>query len=180
MDRIRIFALVLLAASMCISDSIAAENYEILFKGVTSKLTLEEQQQIFEQLKFRISEHGKFFVEYCEDDVSPVVEVVDLNEDGVEEVFVYWGNPCTSGNSERSISLFVKDAVGQFAMNLGFPAITYRRLVTKNQGFPDLEFGGAGFCQGVWQWNGCKYDYKCSREQQPGDCIRKGVKTLCE
>jgi hypothetical protein len=180
MNRIGILALVLLTASMCVSESIAAGSPEVLFKGVTSKLTLEEKQQILGQMEFRMSEDGKFFVEYCDQDVSPVVEVVDLNGDSVEEVFVYWGNPCTSGNTGSSISLFVKDAVGQYAMCLGFPANSYRRLETENKGFPDLEFGGAGFCRGVWQWNGREYEYKCSREEEPGGCIRRGVKTLCK
>jgi hypothetical protein len=174
------FNVVFLIVSMSVCESIAAQSYELLFKGVTSNLTLEDQQQIFEQLEFRMSADEKFFVEYCDKDVSPVVEVVDLNGDGVEEVFVYWGNFCTSGNTERSISLFVRNADGQYAMNFGFPANTYRRLATNNHGFPDIEFGMAGFCQGVWQWNGFKYEYKCSLEYEPGGCIRQGVKTLCK
>jgi hypothetical protein len=165
---------------MCTSDGIAAEGYEILFQGVTSKLTQKEKQQVFEQLGFRVSEQGKFFVEYCDQGVSPEVEIVDLNGDGVEEVFVYWGNLLTSGNTERSLSLFIKDTAGQYVMNLGFPAVAYRRLATKNHGFPDLEFDGAGLCRGVWRWNGREYDYKCSREDEPGGCIPRGVDTLCE
>jgi hypothetical protein len=180
MNRKKTLALVLLTACIWVHDGIAAEGYEILFKGVTSKLSLEEQQQILEQLESRLSDSGKFYVESCDEDVSPVVEVVDLNRDGVEEVLVYWGNPCTSGNAERSISLFIKDALGHYMMNLGFPANTYRMLATMNQGFPDLEFGGPGFCRGVWRWNGYKYEYKCSREEEQGGCTRQGVETLCQ
>jgi hypothetical protein len=97
---------------------------------------------------------------------------VDLNGDGAEEVFVFWGNSSTSGNAGRTICLFIKDASRRYVMNLDFPAITYRKLPSKNQGFPDLEFGGSGFCQGVWRWNGCKYDYKCSIESEEGGSER--------
>lgn len=176
----RILALLLFSTCMWVSDGIAAEGYEILFKGVTSKLSLEEQQRIFEKLGFRLSDNGKFYTEYCDEDVSPEVEVIDLNGDGVPELFVHWGNPCTSGNAERSISLFIKNAFGHYVINLGFPAIAYRILATQNQGLPDLEFGGPGSCRGVWRWNGYKYEYKCSREEEPGGCTKKGVSTLCD
>ncbi len=181
MNRNKILSLLLLIACIWVCECIASEGYEILFRGVTSQLTSEEQKQIFQQLEFCLSDNGKFYTDYCDDrDVSPAVEVVDLNGDGVDEVFVYWGNFGTSGNAERSISLFIKDSFGRYVMNLGFPAISYRILAAKNQGFPDLEFGGPGFCRGVWQWNGHKYEYECSREEEPGACVRQGVKTLCE
>jgi hypothetical protein len=179
MNRFSIWVLVWLIVPMCFSDGLAAEGYEILFENVTSKLTLEEKRQIFRQLKFNVSEDGKFFAGHEDKDVSPVVEVVDLNGDGVEEVFVHWGNSYTSGNAERSITLFVKDAMGQYVMNLGIPAGGYGMLATRNLGFPDLEFYGPGFCRGVWRWNGSRYKYRCSREDKPGGCAWRGVKTLC-
>ena len=35
-------------------------------------------------------------------DIMPSSEVVDLNSDGRSEVFVQWGNACTSGAARRA------------------------------------------------------------------------------
>ena len=162
------------------STCIAVEGYEILFKGTASKLSQKEKQQIFKKLGFQLSKDKKFIVEdTCGADVSPSIEIVDLNGDGVEEVFVNWGNTCTSGMAGQSITLFVKDRSGQFIENLGFPG-SYEKLATRNKGFPDLLISGPGFCHGVWQWSGAKYEYKCSREEEPGGCARKGVEKICK
>lgn len=159
---------------------IAAEGYEILFKGTKSKLSKSEKQQIFDKLGFRLSDNRKFLIDdTCGEDVSPSVEVVDLNGDGVDEVFVNWGNTCTSGMAGRSVTLFIKNRSGQFIENLGFPGSS-EKLPSRNKGFPDLMIGGPGFCHSVWQWTGSKYEYKCSREEQPGGCAWKGVDTVCK
>jgi hypothetical protein len=158
---------------------IASETYEILFKGLDSNLSKQDKQQIYDLLGFTFSKDNKFVDEIC-GDMSPEVEVVDLNGDGIMEVFVMYGNACMSGYTGRSISLFVKNSAGRYAENFYFPAINYKRLLTKNKDFPDLTFGGPGFCHGVWQWTGSKYDYKCSYEEDPGACIRKGVEKLCK
>jgi hypothetical protein len=180
MHKISILAMgLLLMGAIFVNTGIAAEGYEILFKGTTSKLSKKEKQQIYKQLGFRLSRDKKLIVDGTCGDVSPRVEVVDLNGDGVDEVFVEWGNLCTSGNTGRSISLLIKDPAGQYAGNLGFPASSYEKLATKERGFPDLVFGGPGFCHGVWQWTGTKYDYKCSLEETPGGCASKGVATVC-
>lgn len=160
---------------------IAAEGYEMLFKGTTSKLSKQEKQQIFKKLGFSLSKNKKFIVDdTCGDDVSPRVEIVDLNGDGAEEVFVNWGNDCTSGINGQSITLFVKDRSGLFSENLGFPASSYEKLTSKNMGFPDLIFGVPGFCSPIWQWTGAKYELKCSQEQEPGGCTRMGVEKICK
>jgi hypothetical protein len=157
----------------------ASEACDALFKGTNPKLSKQDKQQICDKLGFTFSNNNEFVDETC-GDMSPQVEVVDLNGDGVMEVFVNYGNTCTSGNTGRSTSLFIKNAAGRYAENLAFPAIDYKRLPTKNKGFPDLTFGGPGFCHGVWQWTGTKYDYKCSYEEEPGACIRKGVEKVCK
>jgi hypothetical protein len=180
MHKIIAFGLVLLCVSAFDSAGMAAEGYEILFKGTTSKLSKQDKQRIFKKLGFRLSKNKKFIVDdTCGEDVSPSVEVVDLNGDGVEEVFVNWGNTCTSGMAGQSVTLFVKDRTGQFVENLGFPG-SYEKLATQNKGFPDILIGGPGFCFAVWQWNGTKYEYKCSREEEPGGCSRKGIKSICK
>ncbi len=180
MHRIVSLGVVFICALALFGECIAAEDYEILFKGTESKLSKNEKQEIFNKLDFRLSKDRKLIIDKtCGEDVSPNIEVVDLNGDGVEEIFVNWGNTCTSGMAGQSTTLFIKDRTGHFVENLGFPGM-YKKLATKNKGFPDIEIGGPGFCFALWQWNGIKYQYKCSREEEPGGCSRKGVKSICK
>lgn len=166
--------------SASVADSIAVEGYEILFKDTKSKLSKVEKQQIFKTLGFRLSKDKKYIVDdTCDEDVSPSVEVVDLNGDGIEEVFVSWGNTCTSGMTGHSVTLFIKNRKGRFIKNLDFPG-GYEKLASRSKGFPDLLITGPGFCYGLWQWTGTRYEYKCSREGEPGGCTRKDVKTVCK
>lgn len=116
--------------------------------------------------------------ETCNQDVSPQVELADLNGDGEEEVFINWGNTCTSGAAGQTITLLIKDSKGQFIENLNIPG-QYEKLTTKTKGFQDLLIGSPGFCHGVWHWTGSKYGYNCSREEQPGACASAGIKTIC-
>ena len=120
-----VFICILGFAATCM----ASESCEMLFKGASSKLSKQDKQQICDKLGFSFSKNKEFVDETC-GDLSPEVEVVDLNGDGVMEVFVNYGNSCTSGNTGRSITLFIKDAAGRYAENLGFPAIDYKRLPT--------------------------------------------------
>lgn len=98
-----------------------------------------------------------------------VVDVTDLNADGEHEVFVRWGNACTSGIAGSSLSLFLKDPDGRFRHELGFPAGGYR-VLTRGNGYPDLEIGGPGFCFPVWSWTGTAYEQACSMPQAGGTC----------
>lgn len=94
----------------------------------------------------------------------------DLNGDGVQELFIVWGNTCTSGLAGASVSLFVKDASGRYIDTLGFPAIAYEKLATGHKGFPDLKFGGPGFCHGVWRWDGTSYRHLRNDLETAGGC----------
>ncbi len=128
MNRIYTTGIALLYILTITITVMAAEDYEMLFKDTTSKLSKQDKQQIFKKLGFRLSKDKKFIIDdTCDMDVSPHVEIVDLNKDGVEEVFVNWGNTCTSGMTGQSITLFVKDQSGQFVENLGFPG-SYEKL----------------------------------------------------
>lgn len=177
---IRIALAVILIHGLFGGMAIAAEGYELLFKGTASKLSKQEKRQIFKKLGFSLSKNNKFIIdEDCGEDVFPMVEVVDLNGDGIEEIFVSWGNICTSGMTGHSISLFVKDRHGQYVDNLGFPG-SCEILTSSKEGFHDLKINGPGFCHGIWRWAGEKYKYKCSVEEESGGCNRKGVKTICE
>ncbi|MBI5655357.1 MAG: hypothetical protein HZC44_00430 [Geobacter sp.] len=177
-------SLILGVAFLCITAFVAnanaVEGYEILFRDTKSNLSKQEKRFILKELGFRLSKNRKYIADdTCGEDVSPSVEVVDLNGDGIEEVVVSWGNTCTSGMTGQSITLFIKDRKGRFVKNLDFPG-SYEKLSSRSKGFPDLLISGPGFCHGVWQWTGTKYNYKCSREEEPGGCARKDVKTVCK
>jgi hypothetical protein len=180
MNKPLIVGIIFLCIAAFVADAFAAKGYEMLFKGTKSKLSKQEKQHIFKELGFRLSKNYKHIVDdSCGEDVSPSVEVVDLDGDGIEEVFVIWGNTCTSGMTGHNITLFIKDSKGRFVRNLDFPG-GYEKLSSRNKGFPDLLISGPGFCHGVWQWTGKNYDYKCSQEEEPGGCARKDVKTVCK
>lgn len=87
MNKSLILGVTFLCFSASVADSIAVEGYKILFNGTKSKLSEVEKQHIFKTLGFRLSKDKKFIVDdTCDEDVSPSVEVVDLNGDGIDEV----------------------------------------------------------------------------------------------
>lgn len=48
----------------------------------------------------------------------------------------------------------------------------YRHPSDKHQGFPDLQFGGMGWCEAVWRWDGQTYRHFKNLPTQPGGCDR--------
>lgn len=92
MNRIIVFGAAILLLSAFGRVGMAAEGYEMLFKGTKSKLSKQEKHQVFKDLGFRLSKNKKVIVDDTCGEVSPSVEIVDLNGDGVEEIIVNWGN----------------------------------------------------------------------------------------
>jgi hypothetical protein len=103
-----------------------------------------------------LTERGGKVLDDCGQPVQPDTEVVDLNGDGQPEVFVQVGGSCY-GAAGAQLTLLIKDKLGHWQSNLGFPAGGYKLLSTKNKGYPDIEIGGPGFCFPVWRWNGTQY-----------------------
>jgi hypothetical protein len=66
--------------------------------------------------------------------------------------------------------MLAKDAAGQYQTQLGFPALGWTALPAREQGWPDLSFGGPGFCHAVWAWNGDAYAFKCNLPETEGGC----------
>jgi hypothetical protein len=48
----------------------------------------------------------------------------------------------------------------------------YRHPSDKHPGFPDLQFGGMGWCEAVWRWDGQTYRHLNNMPTQPGGCDR--------
>jgi hypothetical protein len=169
------FLIVLLLLSLLGTSRVAQagdlQAADLLFEKVKDRLPRSEQAAMAHQLGFRVGEDGKTLLDpVCGLPMSFETTVEDLNHDGTPEVFVVGGNTCISGITGLSVWLFVKDEFGDYQQKLGFPAAVYEVLDTQNAGFPDLKFGGRGFCRGVWRWNGKDYDPLRNEPDEPGGC----------
>src|SRR5690606_9361210 len=144
--RAGLAACVLALVAACADKAALSEPQ--LFGAAAEPLTAQDAARIealFAELVPRSSDGARFEDPNC-GDVEPAAELADLNDDGAPEVFVQWGNACTSGGTGRSLSLFVKDDAGAWHTELGFPAFGQRALESRRNGFRDLELGGPGFC----------------------------------
>ena len=166
------------AAALCLSITIACapsalaqtEGSTLLFHPDSTTISEADQRAIFDALEYTVSADGTSLeVVDCGPIYAQATET-DLNGDGVVEVFVLGGNTCTSGMDGSTITLWIKNADGSYAMNLGFPAGRWTVLETSNMGYPDLAIGGAGFCEAVWRWDGTSYQQHGTRETEPGGC----------
>ena len=151
-------------------------GYGVLFGSSEVNLSPSDQSAIFDNFitMFPLSEDGSYFVEANCGDMMPEVQVVDLNEDGTHEAFVQWGNSCTSGMTGRSLTLFTRDGPGSFQQHFGFPALGWSALDSSEQGWPDISFGGPGFCRAVWKWSDEGYQFKCNLPEVQGGCELRG------
>ncbi|SHN10454.1 hypothetical protein [Chitinophaga sp. CF418] len=138
-----------------------SEVASLLFKNAKTTLTTAEKNQIATKLGFVSS--GLKDLPFAMDKDSKaypfnaVVYPTDLNKDGKQEIFVWFGNSYTSGNTGSSISMFIKNAAGTYVDNLGFPGLAPDVLATVNKGYPDLLIGGPGMEFPVLRWNGRTY-----------------------
>lgn len=135
----------------------------ILFKNVKSKLTDAEKNQVADMTGFvLVQKKDEPFAQDKESLDYPFaaqVTVTDMNKDGVEEVFIQFGNTYTSGAAGQNIVLFIKNKQGKYETNLGFPGVDPQQLKTGFGGYPDLLIGGPGMEGPVWRWNGKEYVY---------------------
>lgn len=145
-------------------------GHRILFPD-SMTVSEDDQRAIFDLLGYTVSADGSALEAM---DCGPIyvsrVEEIDLNGDGVVEVFVLAGNTCTSGMDGSSVSLFIKDAEGSYGSHFGFPAGGWTTLEITNAGFPDIAIAGAGFCESVWRWDGTTYQHDHNRPTEPGGC----------
>ncbi len=142
-----------------------------LFQNVKSKLKNEEKNFIAKKLEFVLS--GKKDLPFALDKDSKdypfgaAVMPTDMNKDGKEEIFIVYGNSYTSGNAGSSVVLFIKNSLGVYEMNLGFPGMTPDILTTTSKGYPDILVGGPGSDFPVLRWNGKVYDnYKAVKDSE--------------
>jgi hypothetical protein len=133
------------------------------FKDVKCKLSIAEKNKLTGLLNFVITKDSTqpyaMDKESLEFPFNAIVKVTDMNKDGMEEVFVQFGNAYTSGDAGSSVVLFIKNKKGDYQLNLGFPGMMPEFQKTINLGYPDLLIGGPGFEQAVWRWNGKEYQF---------------------
>ena len=153
---------------LLIQLNVAAQSTQLtgiatkLFKEVKSKLTDLEKNKIASLTGFVLS--GNKDEPFASDKDSkeyPFMAFVyptDLNKDGIEEIFIVFGNTYTSGNTGSNVVLYIKNNSGNFTAHLGFPGTAPDILTTVNKGYPDLMIGGPGFEFPILRWNGKTYD----------------------
>jgi hypothetical protein len=161
-----IFAFGILGGAPCLADN----GYMQLFGAEGKTISTVDQRAIYTQLGFKLAKDRKSFIDAGCDPAGYSVELVDLNSDGTPEVWVSGGNTCTSGMTGSSVWLFVKSGTAGYRANLGFPAGGWKVLPQKSNGFPDLRFGGPGFCEAVWRWDGTTYKHFKNVATAKGGC----------
>lgn len=140
---------------------------EKLFTGIKSVLSNAEKNTIADSLDLAlVSNDTETPFALASDSssrefpFSTEVFPLDLNNDGIEELFVCYGNTYTSGNAGAEVVLFVKNSTGNYAPVLSYSGVLPFALPTANKGYPDLPLGIPGFTFPVYQWNGSKYEQK--------------------
>jgi hypothetical protein len=155
-----------------------ADQYQILFGDSEARLSADEMASAFSAYSdgLTISTDGLRLEDPNCGDLTPSVEIVDLNKDGVQEIFVQWGNACTSGMTGRSLTLLIKDPAGDYHRQFGFPAADWVPVAMGEDDWPDLMLGGPGFCHPVWTFRAGAYDFRCNRPDSLGGCaLREDV-----
>ena len=155
----------------------------VLFKNVKTKLTAADKNAIAAKMGFVLSgDKDRPFASDKDSKEYPFGAVVlptDMNEDGQEEIFISFGNTYTSGMAGSSIALFIKDAKGAYADQLGFPGLAPDALEPIGKGYPDLLIGGPGFEYPVWGWDGKAYVFsRTVKDADYGQLKKKGVEEI--
>lgn len=137
----------------------AGRGVDLLFKGTKSKLTDAQKQSIFKQTRFEVFDEESFTNEATfETSFSAGVCMVDLNFDGIEEVFIAYGNHQTSGMVSHSLMIFRKaTAQADYKLDVDEPGIGAEVLYINGKSFPNLMLYGTSDHYKVITWDGSKY-----------------------
>lgn len=144
--------------------------------GGAGKPSAADEAALFKAAGFK--RKGKHWVtEGCDDPSSPsyspgrVDEFKDLNGDGRPEAVLGEGGSFCYGNTGGGFWLLSQQAGGGWKLltqSQGMPGF----LATKGQdGFPDIQIGGPGFCFPVVRWNG--KEYKTQRWEYDGKACKR-------
>ncbi|MFN8244907.1 MAG: hypothetical protein U0T56_00795 [Ferruginibacter sp.] len=130
----------------------------LLFKGVKCKLSIFDKNSIADASNLTLNKAKTKFIEEGDDNYAVSAYPVDMNEDGIEEVFVIQSGGFMFGNAGSYFDLFMKLSDGKYksvASVIGIPAITK----TTANGYPELFVGGPGMSMPIWRFNGREYKF---------------------
>lgn len=138
------------------------EGAALLFKDVKSNLSIRDKNFIQANTALMIAPDKKRFImrgstnSYASD---VQVIITDLNDDKIEEVFIYFKSPSITGVLEEGVSFFAKnkgsdDYLSDFGTTRPKPQIVPRY----SYGYPDLFFDDSrAFPAAVYIWDGKHY-----------------------
>jgi len=136
------------------------EETKVLFQNVRSKLSIKDKNAIAKLMAFPLSRDRKQFIlgkEAADYPFDVHVFPTDMNKDGVEEIFMGYGNSYTSGMAGTSVMLYIRDSYGDWHQYFNFPGVVPDALPSGNGGYADLLIGGPGQTFPIWRWNGKEY-----------------------
>lgn len=141
------------------NDTVLLPGAALLFNNVVCLLTNSQKNQVFRATGFLLTaEQDAFVMDEAEAfPFSAALYPVDMNEDGIDELFVVWGNSFMAGNAGSFVSLFIHDDAGIYRDQLGFPGILPDILLEETKSYPDLVIGVPGMSFPVWGWSSNGY-----------------------
>lgn len=139
------------------STTALAEGARLLFQQSNSKLTTAEKNAIFRMLELKVAADKKGF-RMDGFDVGAQAYPVDLNKDGVEEVFVIMDG-LLFGNTGQGVALFMKNSARGYEQQEEVAGGIAVILGTRSNGYPELVIAGPGFEFPLYRWNGKSYSY---------------------
>jgi len=141
--------------------SSADKGINLLFKGINTKLTQAEKNALYTLLKFDVAKDKKqFTIDYDQEKEYPFEAYVyptDLNKDGLEEIFITYGNFYTSGMTSQQVTLFIKNAQGDYQRIFDQAGLLPDILKQHPGSYPDLVISGRGFSFPIQKWTGSTY-----------------------
>jgi len=137
----------------------------LLFKNIKTKLSNNDKNALQKLLDMKKTDDNNH------------IYPTDLNNDGVEEIFVQNCDYIMYGNAGCATLLYMKDDIGNYVIQEpNCPYFSARAFVSK--GFPDLICGGPGFKFAVFRFDGKKYRYlKNNEEMKVGD---RGIEDISD
>ena len=150
-----------LCASVYAQDAALTNAASVLFENSLSTLSNAEKNEILQLTGFALAPDGtRFYLKDDPDSADAPFEVrvlpLDLNNDGIEEIAIEYGDFSSSRKTDVSTVVLVKNMEGRYSINFGH-AGTVVFLNINPLTLPDtiVRSRKPGFP--VWRWNGMKY-----------------------
>jgi hypothetical protein len=133
------------------------EGARLLFGSSPSKLTPAQKNLLYKKLGLQLADDRKGF-RMDGFAVGAKAYSLDLNKDGVEEVFVIM-HGLLFGNTGQGVALFTKSNQQPYEHQAEVAGGIAVILDTQTNGYPDLVIAGPGFEFPLYKWNGKSYVY---------------------